>query len=157
MLTFDVSPTGSWNRQDLVNAWRGQAFVHALGSALRWLAIRLNRFQQVTASGEISKVRTAIRWCTAIQFLGFSDVMLDVHSVSYAVHAFSVHLGNLTTSGHYRALLYITIVGRCAAAMIMSSRFCWIVLMLLLGMCMLFSFPNTCDSRWAIYIVLLVR
>ena len=106
----------------------------------------VSRFQQVSASDEISKVRTAIRWCTAIQFLGFSDVTLDVQSVTHAVHAFAVHLENLTTSGHDRALLYMTIVGRGATAMIMSRRF-WIVFMLLLGMCMLFSFPNTCDSR----------
>ena len=53
MLMLDVPTSGHWQLQDLVNTLRRQAFVHALESTPQWLAIRLNRFNQVGLSGEI--------------------------------------------------------------------------------------------------------
>ena len=111
LLTLDVPTDGQWSLQDQVNAWMGQAFTHALRLAPQWLAIRLNRFHRPTASGEICKVRTALNWCTAVQFPVFIDNTLEVYRTTYAVRAFAVHLGASPTSGHYRALLYDDISG----------------------------------------------
>ena len=61
MLTLDAPADGPWNLQDLIYAWKGQAFIHALGWAPQRLAIGLSRFQQLNASGSIRKVRTALR------------------------------------------------------------------------------------------------
>ena len=106
MLTLDVPTSGHWQLQDLVNNWRGQAFVHALESTPQWLAIRLNRFNQVGLSGEIRKVRTRMVWAAEIRVPTFVDSTLDVVLTSNVVQAFAVHLGNSTSAGHYTALLH---------------------------------------------------
>ena len=56
-------------------------------------------------------MRTALSWCTAVQFPVFVDTTLEVYRTTYAVRAFAVHLGASPTSGHYRALLYDDISG----------------------------------------------
>ena len=106
MLTLDVPTSGHWQLQDLVDSWRGQAFVHALESTPQWLAIRLNRFNQDGLSGEIRKVRTRMVWTAEIRVPTFVDSALEVVLARYVVQAFAVHLGNSISAGHYRALLH---------------------------------------------------
>ena len=143
LLTLDVPIDGQWNLQDQVNAWMGQAFTHALKSAPQWLAIRLNRFHRPTASGAICKVRTALSWCTAVQFPVFVDTTLEVYRTTYAVRAFAVHLGASPTSGHYRALCMTTSVGNCTTAMITSNRSYFMIFIRFLRTFMLLFFPGS--------------
>ena len=106
MLTLEVPTSGRWQHQDLVDGWWGQAFVHALELTPQWLAIRLNRFNQDGSSGEIRKVRTRMVWTSELRVPTFADSTLEVVRTKYVVQAFAVHLGNLISAGHYRALLH---------------------------------------------------
>ena len=106
MITLDIPMDGSWQLQDTVNAWWGQAFIHALGSAPRCLALRLNRFQSCPTTGEVHKVRSEMQWCAALSMPQFRDESLAVEHVQYDIFGFAVHLGERVSQGHYRALLY---------------------------------------------------
>ena len=111
MILLDVPVSGPWHLQAAIDDWHRQAFPHALVSAPQWLAMRLNRFQQQTPTGPLSKVRAALNWCTELLLPEFTEG-LNVQQVRYRVCAFAVHLGDSVESGHYRALLYNADTGK---------------------------------------------
>ena len=89
---------------DMIDAWHGQAHLHALASSPSILALQLNRFSTGRRGG--AKVHSAYQVLYHTIFMPvFSGHGLNLSQVPYDVVACVIHDGTHSWQGHYRVLL----------------------------------------------------